>query len=181
MHCANCGREGPAGSACCCHCGATQRWRRPGRPLNGTDLRSAARRTHAGGALAVAVEPAARPAAEGTAFVGRARGLAELRAGLDDAIEGRGRLVLLAGEPGIGKTCTVERLAAEARARDSRVLVGRCHALAGPLRTETRLGSGHCGGSGRQATISGSSPGGAHRTASAARRICPTPASTRTV
>jgi hypothetical protein len=37
-------------------------------------------------------------------FVGRARELEELRAALDDAGEGRGRLFLVSGEPGIGKT-----------------------------------------------------------------------------
>ena len=42
-------------------------------------------------------------------FVGRAREIALLRAALDDARSGRGRLVLLSGPPGIGKS----RLAAE--------------------------------------------------------------------
>jgi tetratricopeptide (TPR) repeat protein len=134
MHCTTCGREGPAGSACCCHCGATQRWRRPVRPPGGAEPRLALRWSRVGGAPALAAERAVTPAptpAPGPAFVGRARELAELRAGLDDAIAGRGRLVLLAGEPGIGKTRTVEQLADEARARGSWVLVGRCHEGAG--------------------------------------------------
>ena len=42
-------------------------------------------------------------------FVGRQRELDELTARLEEALAGRGRLVMLAGEPGIGKT----RLAAE--------------------------------------------------------------------
>jgi len=54
-------------------------------------------------------------------FVGRETELATLRAAL-----GRGRLVLLAGEPGIGKTRVAEELAAEARARDAVVRWGRC-------------------------------------------------------
>jgi len=37
-------------------------------------------------------------------FVGRERELSELRAGLDEAIAGRGRLFLISGEPGIGQT-----------------------------------------------------------------------------
>ena len=41
-------------------------------------------------------------------FVGRQRELAELNAALEDAISSRGRLVMLAGEPGIGKTRTAE-------------------------------------------------------------------------
>jgi hypothetical protein len=40
-------------------------------------------------------------------FVGRDREVAELLAGLEDAIDGRGRLFLIVGEPGIGKTRAV--------------------------------------------------------------------------
>jgi DNA-binding SARP family transcriptional activator/tetratricopeptide (TPR) repeat protein len=60
------------------------------------------------------------------AFVGRERELAELAAGLDDAFAGRGRLFLLVGEPGIGKSCLAEELIALARARGARILRGRC-------------------------------------------------------
>ena len=60
------------------------------------------------------------------AFVGRESELAELVAGLDDAFAGRGRLFLLVGEPGIGKSRLAEELIAHARARGARVLVGRC-------------------------------------------------------
>jgi tetratricopeptide (TPR) repeat protein len=59
-------------------------------------------------------------------FVGRERELAELSGTLDDAFAGRGCLVLLAGEPGIGKSRLAEELIAQARARGARVLVGRC-------------------------------------------------------
>jgi DNA-binding SARP family transcriptional activator len=79
--------------------------------------------------LEVAEEPAA-PEREGQprggAFVGRERELAELIEGLDDAFAGRGRLVLLVGEPGIGKSRLAEELIADAEARGARVLVGRC-------------------------------------------------------
>jgi DNA-binding SARP family transcriptional activator len=78
---------------------------------------------------AVAVEPAAPEAAVETprgAFVGREPELAELLAGLDDALARRGRLFLLGGEPGIGKSRLAEELIAQARAREVRVLVGRC-------------------------------------------------------
>jgi DNA-binding SARP family transcriptional activator len=80
-------------------------------------------------ALAAAEEPAAaEPAVEAprSAFVGRERELAELVGGLDDAFAGRGRLFLLVGEPGIGKSRLAEELTARARARGARVLVGRC-------------------------------------------------------
>jgi DNA-binding SARP family transcriptional activator len=61
-----------------------------------------------------------------SAFVGRERELAELTAGLDDGCAGRGRLFLLAGEPGIGKSRLADELIAHARTRGARVLVGRC-------------------------------------------------------
>ncbi len=41
-------------------------------------------------------------------FVGRQREMSELSAALDDAMSGNGRLVMLAGEPGIGKTRIAE-------------------------------------------------------------------------
>jgi DNA-binding SARP family transcriptional activator len=59
-------------------------------------------------------------------FVGREPELAELVAGLDDAYAGHGRLVILVGEPGIGKSRLAEELGLQARARGARVLVGRC-------------------------------------------------------
>ncbi len=59
-------------------------------------------------------------------FVGRERELAALTAGLDDAFAGHGRLFLISGEPGIGKTRLAEELAACARERGADVLVGRC-------------------------------------------------------
>lgn len=62
----------------------------------------------------------------GAVFVGRDRELSELLAGLEDALAGRGRLYLLAGEPGIGKSRLAEELAKRARERGARVLVGRC-------------------------------------------------------
>jgi DNA-binding SARP family transcriptional activator len=71
-----------------------------------------------------AVEPALEPSRG--SFVGRKAELAELLHGLEDALAGRGRLLLLAGEPGIGKTRLTEELAARARSRGARVLVGRC-------------------------------------------------------
>src|SRR6266498_3189267 len=62
----------------------------------------------------------------GWAFVGRDREVAELAAGLEDAAGGRGRLFLVAGEPGIGKTWLAEHLAGLAVERGVGVLWGRC-------------------------------------------------------
>ena len=70
--------------------------------------------------------PCMSAAPPGDIFVGRERELAELSAALDDAFAGRGRLVMLVGEPGIGKTRTAEELAAIARERGAEVLWGNC-------------------------------------------------------
>ena len=66
-----------------------------------------------------------------TPFVGRADELAALTADLDAAVGGRGGMVLVAGEPGIGKTRLAEELAARATARGAVVLWGRCWEGAG--------------------------------------------------
>jgi len=59
-------------------------------------------------------------------FVGREQEMAELLAALEASRAGAGAVVLVGGEPGIGKSRLAEELAACARARDVRVLVGRC-------------------------------------------------------
>ena len=60
-------------------------------------------------------------------FVGREREMAELRSTLGNAIAGHGRLVMLAGEPGIGKTRTAQELASYAQQKGATVLWGRCY------------------------------------------------------
>jgi DNA-binding winged helix-turn-helix (wHTH) protein len=59
-------------------------------------------------------------------MVGRERELAELSAGLADAIAGNGRLLLISGEPGIGKTCLTAELASLAQTGGMMVWTGRC-------------------------------------------------------
>jgi predicted ATPase len=66
------------------------------------------------------------PFSKSQVFVGRRRELAALTAGLDDALAGRGALFLVSGEPGIGKSRIADELATRARAREARVLWGRC-------------------------------------------------------
>jgi DNA-binding SARP family transcriptional activator len=73
-----------------------------------------------------ALDPPATRRPRGTTFVGRAAELSELVAGLDDAFAGHGRLFLLEGEPGIGKSRLAEELIAAAETRGAQVLVGRC-------------------------------------------------------
>ena len=60
-------------------------------------------------------------------FVGRPREMSELRAALEDAISGQGRLVMLSGEPGIGKTRTAQELASYAETLGAQVLWGWCY------------------------------------------------------
>ena len=62
----------------------------------------------------------------GPGFVGRGREQAELVAILEQAAGGRGQLVLIGGEPGIGKTRLAEEIAAEAERRGFAVSWGRC-------------------------------------------------------
>src|SRR5581483_9405278 len=64
--------------------------------------------------------------AEGV-FVGREQEVGRLREALEEAFEGRGRLMMLVGEPGIGKTRTAQELGTYARVRGARVLVGRSY------------------------------------------------------
>jgi DNA-binding SARP family transcriptional activator len=83
----------------------------------------------------------------GGVFVGRERELAELDGALRDARAGHGRLVLVSGEAGIGKTRLIEELAAGARDVGTRIVSGRCWEAGGApaywpwvqaLRTTTR-------------------------------------------
>jgi tetratricopeptide (TPR) repeat protein len=59
-------------------------------------------------------------------LVGRGETLDQLRAALDDARSGRGRVVLVAGEPGIGKTAVLNALAEEAADQSVIVAWGQC-------------------------------------------------------
>ncbi|MBJ7594169.1 MAG: AAA family ATPase [Candidatus Dormibacteraeota bacterium] len=75
--------------------------------------------------------PANVPAALGGAtpqgaFVGRAREIGLALTVLEDALAGRGRVLLVAGEPGIGKSRLADELAERARERAIQVVWGRC-------------------------------------------------------
>jgi DNA-binding SARP family transcriptional activator len=94
----------------------------PGRPLR--ELHEAILRQDPGLDAPTPAEHAVE--APGASFVGRERELAELLAGLEHAFAGRGRLFLVSGEPGIGKSRLTDELAAHARARGALVLIGRC-------------------------------------------------------
>jgi tetratricopeptide (TPR) repeat protein len=60
-------------------------------------------------------------------LIGRTAELAALKAAVEAAVEGRGSLVLVAGEPGMGKTRLVEEAGVYARLRGAQVLVGHCY------------------------------------------------------
>jgi len=60
-------------------------------------------------------------------FVGRHQEIISLKAALEEALAGRGMLIALVGEPGIGKTRTAQELAAYASQRSCQVLWGRCY------------------------------------------------------
>ncbi|MDX2167446.1 MAG: AAA family ATPase, partial [Deltaproteobacteria bacterium] len=70
-------------------------------------------------------DPAAADAGD-RSFVGRGRELAELTAALDDALAGRGRLCVIVGDAGIGKTRLATELDARAQAAGARVRWARC-------------------------------------------------------
>ena len=59
-------------------------------------------------------------------FVGREAELEELLEGFAEAVAGRGRLFLLVGEPGIGKSRLADEVIRHARTRQAEVLIGRC-------------------------------------------------------
>ncbi len=93
--------------------------------IHGRGYRFVAELREAVAAPAAGVESLAAPPPE-SVFVGRARTLERLSRALDSALAGRGRLVLLAGEPGIGKTRTAEEIGRVARERGARFQLGRC-------------------------------------------------------
>lgn len=81
-------------------------------------------------------------------FVGRERELERLRAAFDETFAGRGSVVMLVGEPGIGKTRTVQELSTYARMRGAKVLWGRAHDASGAptyrwLQVGRAWGQGH--------------------------------------
>jgi len=66
-------------------------------------------------------------------FVGRDREIDLLRSRLLDALDGRGGLVLVGGEPGVGKTTLVKQLIREAEQRGALALFGRCYESEGTV------------------------------------------------
>jgi len=67
----------------------------------------------------------------GQTFIGRQQELAVLTTALDEAMAGRGQMVMLAGEPGIGKTRLAQELASHGESLGARVMWGWCYEHAG--------------------------------------------------
>ena len=67
-------------------------------------------------------DPHALDSLAGGVFVGRKKEMGDLKASLADALSGRGRLVTLVGEPGIGKSRTAQELTTYAGLRGAQVL-----------------------------------------------------------
>jgi len=59
-------------------------------------------------------------------MVGRQAELVTLKSALEDAFSAQGRVVMVSGEPGMGKTRLLQELAVYARLRGAQVLMGRC-------------------------------------------------------
>src|SRR5439155_20092945 len=103
------------------------------RPGSAAEVRAALAEIAEAPAGAVAAEPAAGPGRlpvrgyRRSPFVGREKELGQLKERLEDALSGRGSVVMLVGEPGIGKTRLSEELSVYARLRGAQVLLGQCY------------------------------------------------------
>jgi tetratricopeptide (TPR) repeat protein/archaellum biogenesis ATPase FlaH len=60
-------------------------------------------------------------------FIGREEELKQLQSAFDGAISGQGALMMVMGEPGIGKTALCEQLGTYVTLRGGRTLVGHCY------------------------------------------------------
>jgi class 3 adenylate cyclase/tetratricopeptide (TPR) repeat protein len=68
-----------------------------------------------------------------TPFVGRESELTQLERTLDQAARGRGGVVLVGGEPGVGKTRLAEEIALRAQQRGMLTFIGHCYEMEGAL------------------------------------------------
>jgi eukaryotic-like serine/threonine-protein kinase len=86
-----------------------------------------------GGSGRIAEAPTANPQPLGDnpvyrrTFVGREVELRQLQSTFDAALSGQGALVMVVGEPGIGKTALCEQLATHVALRGGKTLVGHCY------------------------------------------------------
>jgi len=90
-----------------------------------SDLRQVAP-SHVGSTTSSAI-PEGTPRTSLRTIVGRDIERADVLRGLDEAMAGHGSIVLIGGEPGIGKTRLTQELVAAARQRGCLSLVGHCY------------------------------------------------------
>ena len=76
--------------------------------------------------------PSAQTSGVQTRLVGRDDELADLRRLQEQASAGTGRLALIGGEPGVGKTSLAEDVMADAAARGALTLAGHCYQMEAP-------------------------------------------------
>ena len=105
MLCPSCGRDSPPDAQFCNECG------------NNLDAPEA-------DSLAAPGESASLTSGS---FVGRRQEMTDLKAALEETFSGQGRILMLVGEPGIGKTRTAQELASHAETSGAQVLWGRCY------------------------------------------------------
>jgi predicted ATPase len=59
-------------------------------------------------------------------FIGREKALKTLKDAMYDSIDGKGKLVLISGEAGIGKTRLIEEVLQYSKSENVLVLMGKC-------------------------------------------------------
>jgi hypothetical protein len=96
-------------------------------PTSNVDPAPAPARTDHPQAAPLVLEVSPFSLAERTAFVGRESERGAIRAAIDRALSGRGSLVMLGGEPGVGKTRLAMEMAEYASRVGFRCLVGHCY------------------------------------------------------
>ena len=102
------------------------------RPESAAAVAQELRRIRESSTEQLAIPPPAAPAAdlqgvEWGRFVGRREEMDQLKAALENALSGRGSLVMIVGEPGIGKTRLAEEFGLYASLRGAQVLTGRAY------------------------------------------------------
>ena len=123
MDCPSCGHENPDDAKFCNECGLSL-----GTPAENTTLPREPS-VDSPRSQVVSEQTSSPSSISSITFVNREREIGELVSALDDALAGHGRLVMLVGEPGIGKTRIAQELAAIAESNGAQVFWGRCSGL----------------------------------------------------
>lgn len=104
------------------------------RPQSAAEVRERIQMVRDAPELPEAARPAVQPGRRGPqAFVGRTVELDKLQRAVDQTLGGHGSLVMLAGEPGIGKTRLAQRVGEYGGLRGAQMLLGQCHETEGGI------------------------------------------------